>query len=306
MFRNNLVFVLALSACAPTSGSSTSGVTVGSANPMHQDRSCLEQAPAEDAQDAETAVEETGGSYHEMVACGGLAFQLSRDVTQILVTSLLDAQGLEVTTGFVYDGEGRYVSANGSTDMVVTYLYGDDLQAGAEDEVVAHNLFDFDNYLRGIVPIPNLVTGQLEVHWDSKGPLVELLGQGANPPNPMVFSIDALPQPHELGRLKMVSTVEVVDARPTATVTYTLVSQPKRLNPLLDQGDMEMDLLGTQTITEKGAILTTTSWGVGYNDTAGALDGDIDFELESGTIGLEGTYSFANTSYPEIGWTCRG
>ena len=66
------------------------------------------------------------------------------------MTSLLEAQGLEVPTGFSYVGDGVYVSGSATTDMRLEYRYGDDLEAGGvEDEKIPYNLYDFDNYLQG-------------------------------------------------------------------------------------------------------------------------------------------------------------
>ena len=305
MKPQNLVLFLALSACAPSATNTASvRATTGEDTSWRGDQSCLKQASTADQVDALEAIALTGSSYREMIVCGGLSVQLSRDVQSIVITNLLDVNGIEMTTGFVYDGDGQYVSASGTTDMVVTYLYGDDLQAGAEDEVVRHNLFDFANYLRGASPGFDLQTGDLLVHWDSTGPLVELLGRGANPPNPMRFGIDSLDAPHKLGRLKMVSSIAVVDSEETATVTYTLTSEPKRINPLLDQGTLEFDSLTTETVTARGAILNTTSWGVEYQDDAGDLEGDVDFELKSGTLTLEGMYTFDGKTDPESEWSC--
>lgn len=302
---------LLLAGCLPTSGPSSGSCDEcdpGQTEPLpDQDDSCLDDAPASAVQTDLQTIDETGQSYHEMVACGGLSFQINRNLTEVLVSSLLESQGIEVPGGFEWDGEGRYVSSSGGTDMSVSYFYGDDFEVGLEDELVVHDLFDFGNYLRGVTVEADLdggLDGAIDVHWASTGPLVELLGRGPTPPNPIHFELDALELPYRIGRLKTRTEIAVQTSSGTSTVVYTLASETRRIRPLLDDSELEFETLSSQTINAHGGVLSSTTWGVGYNDVAGALDGAIDFELD-GAVALAGRYSFAQSTTPEVSWTCR-
>ena len=268
-------------------------------------KECTEGVPSTIVNAQVEVMQQTGDSYHEMVACGGLAYRISSSIYQILATSLLESAGVSVPGGFVYEGEGRYVTGSGGTTMVVSYLYGDDFEVGLEDEPVLYDLFDFDNYLRGVSVSVDPISQELLVSYNATGPLVELLGKGANPPNPLSLTLQDVQAPYRLGRLKMVTEAQVNDVREGATVSYTLSSGPDRINPLLEGNRaLVFGLAGSTTIAANGAVLTATSVGIDYQDTPGALDGDIPFEIRGGGLDLDGVLSFQQSTYPEIAWWC--
>lgn len=290
---------LLLAACQPSSSSPST-----SSEPL-AGQECTQGVPSTIVDAQVEVMEQTADSYHEMVACGGLAYRLSSSVYEILITSLLEANGVSVPGGFVYEDGGRYATGGGGVDMVVTYLYGDDFEVGLEDEPVLYNLFDFDNYLRGVSVSVDPIGQELLVSYSAKGPLVELLGRGANPPNPLSLTLQDVQAPYRLGRLKMVTEAPVNDVREGATVSYTLRSGPDRINPLLEgKNALTFDLTSSTTIAANGAVLTSTSMGVDYQDSPGALDGDIPFEIRGGGLDLDGVLTFQQSTTAEIDWWC--
>ncbi len=254
---------------------------------------------------ARLVITETEDSYHEMVVCGGLAAQLSRDLEQVLVTSFLDAQGVSVPTGFRYDGEGGYTSGGATSDMTVRYLFDRDYEAGAAGEVIVPNLFETDSYLRGVRLELQLPSGDVLVHWNTKGPLVELLGRGANPPNPLRFTVDQLESGTRLDDLSLAAEVEVVDARAQATVTYALGTRTMPVRALVDGDPLVFDLLSSRTLASDGSTLTATSPGVDYNDGPGTLTGEVSFQLRGGAAEADGAFVYADSSSAEVALSCR-
>jgi hypothetical protein len=304
--RISLIAALAV-ACTPSSSSSTSTPDSDPSPTVPLDQSCTDGVSQSLVNEQIAVMEETEASYHEMIACGGLAFQVSSSLYEILITSILNSNGVEVPSGFVYNGDGTYGTASDSSTMTVHYLYGDDLEVGAEDEPILYDLFDFDNYLRGVSAAIDYLAQEAEISYDSAGPLVELLGKGANPPNPMRLSLDEIEEPYRLGRVKMVTEVTTDDPREGATVSYTLTSAPRRINPML-KGDsaLTFDLTSSTTIAANGATLTSTEVGIDYDDTPGNLTGDIPFELRGGGLDLDGVLSYQNSTYAEVSWWCPG
>ncbi len=191
-------FAAALVACRPT-------IDTASTTPVES--TCVDSV-SDSVLDAQVAVMlETASSYHEMVACGSLAFQLSASVEQILLGTLLESNGVDMPSSYVYDGQGRYVTSSGGTTMYVSYLFGDNFAVGNEDDLIVDNLFDFDNYLQGVSATLDLLAQELLVSYTSVGPLVELLGEGATPPNPLHLTVEDIEAPYQFGRLKMVIEV---------------------------------------------------------------------------------------------------
>jgi hypothetical protein len=249
-------------------------------------------------------VTNTADSYHEMVACGGLAMDLTVSLVQVVASAVADAADVEIPGAYEYAGDGRYVTASSGTTMTVEYLLGGDYQLGNEDDVVPYDLFEWSNYLAGASVSVDELHQELEISYDAAGPLVELLGFGANPPNPLVVdlaNVYTIGAPIE--RLKMRASVDVVDGQGANTVTYALQSDPRRLSPLLADGAIDYDLIAAET---RGTAdhLTTTSWGVGYNDVAGALNGEIEFQVRGGAVPVDGTFTYAGSTYPTITLAC--
>jgi hypothetical protein len=282
-------------ACSSVSGSGSPTDTAGV-------QDCLDEDPGGD--DARIVIEATEDSYHEMVVCGGLAQRLNRSMYQVFVTSFLDAQGIQVPGGYRYDGSGHYTTGNETTTMSVAYQYGQDYTVGARGTLVEANLFELDSYLRGVTLDIDLRSRDILVYWRSTGPLVELLGRGDDPPNPLRFSVESLQEPNHLGRLLMVADVEVVDPRAEATVTYTLTTAPTRVDAVLDSGEMTFDLLSSDTVAGDGSLLTAASDGVAYNDGPGTLTGDVTFTLRGGALDVDGTYVYEDSADAELLYEC--
>lgn len=306
------VAMLLLAGCLRTNSSTNAGSSSPGSNPWSEpdlpqggDLACT-QGVSDSIVDAQVSVmQETADSYHEMVACGGIAYDLSASLYRILVTSMLESNGVSVPGGFVYDGEGHYVTGSGGTTMFASYLYGDDLEVGAEDELVTFDLFDLDNYLSGLSVALDPIHQELLVSYTQAGPLIELLGQGSDPPNPLSLSIADIEEPYLLGRLKLVIEAPTNDVRPGATVTYTLGAGPNRINPLLNEtSSLVFALTESSTLAGNGATLTSTAMGIDYDDSPGELTGDIPFEVRGGGLDLDGVMSFQHSTMATLDWWC--
>jgi len=243
-------------------------------------------------------------SYHEMIACGGLLF----DMTLALVDVLLDLTLGVITeqpTGFSWTGDGYMSTPDPATEMTVTFRYGDDFEVGAEDDVVNHDLFDADNYLVDPTVGLDLGAGETLLYFEGTGPLVELLGFGPRPSSPIRIGLDDVNAlGGEFGRLKLQSEVQVDTSSGNTAVTYHIGVGPKRLNPLLGQGEIAMDHLGT-TATRGDIDLVTTSWNITFVDgSIAALRGDTSLEATGGAFDYDVDFVYDDATWADVSVQC--
>ena len=181
------------------------------------------------------------------------------------------------------------------------------VMTGCAPAVVVPNLFDLDSYLVGVSISHDQGQPEFEVHYSGTGPLVELLGRGAHPPNPIVLGLDDIELPYQLGRLKMVAQIDVVHPLGDDLLVYQVLSKPRRLNPLLADGAIDFNAFSSITTTLDGAQLTADSDGdFGFADGGGgALDGVMTWSVSrKGAVDLVGTYAFDGSVLPEVTYAC--
>jgi hypothetical protein len=262
---------------------------------------CMADLGQESLNNELTIVVDVEQSYHEMVACGALTFLIAEAVSRVVGDLLDDPTGLTAPAGFTWENNA-YVTRDGGSEMQVTFHYGDDLEAGPEDAVIEHDLFDADNYLKGIRFDVDYTTFELIVRYDERGPLVELLGFGAMPDRPLrigLYDVDDLVG--EMSRIKIASGVEVTDVREGGTdVSYWVTKVPQQLGPFLFSGALTWDVEDTAA-TREPQRMDTTSWAVDYSDNG--LSGTIDFSVD-GFFPYSGTYLYSDSGWATVSLTC--
>jgi hypothetical protein len=265
--------------------------------------SCMEDLEQGELSEQLVLVGAMDDSYHEMVACGALTYLIAEAVYNIFA-DLIDGKDPAAPSEFAFE-EGAWTTGSGGTAMAVTFHYGDDYDVGAEDEVVSHNLFDGDNYLTNIRVEVDYLAFEVIVRYDDTGPLVELLGFGANPARPLRLDLDDVDDlTAGFGRLKLTSTVTVQDERDASVVGYTVATDLKRLNPMLSGEGLAFDVIESQgTHTGPDQQMATTSWEVDYVDDSSVLDGTITFDID-GPTPFNGTFTYDHSSRADIALTC--
>jgi len=246
-------------------------------------------------------------SYHEMVACGGLVGALAGAVIDVIASLVEDPSG-GLPDGFTREG-GVYTSAPGgdsNTVMNAMFTYGDDYEAGARGDLVEHNVFALKNYLENPSVDFDYTTGDILIRYGARGPLVELLGFGAEPPRPLRINpnnVDRLTR--EIEKLRIQTTVFVDDQRPNTTVVYELESDPVKVGDMLNGGGFAFDTVSATAWSAAPAQeMATLVWEVDYDDRTRGLDGDIEFSMTGGDFDYHGTFEFNDSTWPVTTVTC--
>lgn len=265
---------------------------------------CAEGATQSELEESTRILLDSESSLHEMVACGTLQWQLVGSVVQ----TALALVGLSDTpdTGFVYqgDGTGSYTtSAGGSgSSMEVVFRLGEDYEVGAAGEVVPADLFDPDSYLTGVTVSADL--HQAEVSYASTGPLVELLGFGVSPPNPLVIDLADLESAFsELETVRVASTIYVSDAVDETTVVYAAESVEKAVAHYALGDTLDLDALEVDATRGSQGFVGTDSELV-YSNGLGALDGFIDAEVRDGPVDYDVRLVYDSSGWPTWELSC--
>lgn len=247
-------------------------------------------------------------SYHEMVACGGLVVSVAGAVIEVIASLVEDPNG-GLPRGVTRDG-GVYTSAPGggsNTVMTMRFFFGDDYEVGAEGDMVEDNVFALKSYLENPRLDVDYTTGELLIRYDSRGPLVELLGFGATPPRPLRISpSDVGRLTREIEKLEIQSTVLVDDARANSTVVYELESDPVALGDVATGDGFGFEIVTSAAWSDAPEQdMETLVWDVDFQNTrGGGLNGDIEFVVDGGAFAYEGLFEFRNDTWPETTVTC--
>lgn len=270
---------------------------------------CRGGASDEEVADQTAIVGEFQASMHELVICGGLTFRISAAVIEALVTLIVEQATSAMPEEFTYMGVGIYRTGDPATgtDMGLSFAYGDDYAVGKQGEIIAHDLFVLESYLVGATVEVDGGAQVIRVGYTSPGPLVELIGLGADPPNPIeigLLDVDDLTR--ELRKLQIAGTVVVDDARPVATVAYDVDVGPSPVQSLIGLGEPLAYALtdaGAQRSTP-AQTLDVTQFALTYSDSARQLDGFVRFTVRGGLFDFDGALNYANDPYGEVGLVC--
>jgi hypothetical protein len=155
-------------------------------------RECSGDATPDEIDDNVVISSEYGESLHEMVACGGLDVALCNGVIEGIIDAIIDQRPDATPDGWTWQGDGSYGTMAENARMETRFYVTHDFSFAAAGERVPHDVFLIDNYLVNAAVSVDFTTGRTDIVYDSVGPLVELLGQGSNPPNPLEITLDGL------------------------------------------------------------------------------------------------------------------
>jgi hypothetical protein len=190
--------------------------------------------------------------------------------------------------------------------MDMTFYVTENFSFARAGQPVTHDLFLADNYLAGAKLEIDFRSGNAEIEFDAPGPLVELLGFGANPENPLPVDLgDLVSIKRKLRLLELEGRVVVQDTREHSIIGYTL-NVPRMAASKFVSGAITMqydleDVEGTRA--DLGQTLTTSVFDVAYANH-GTLTGIVDFHVAGGPLEYDAHLSWNDTPYPERTLSC--
>ncbi|MEQ1566150.1 MAG: hypothetical protein ABMA64_10970 [Myxococcota bacterium] len=252
---------------------------------------------------------------------GALAVQLTDGLVDVIPWMMADLGVVQVPLSVQYADPGRYETAHSfqaaidegqltfvaTSLQVVEYLLGGPYELGPEDTVVPHDLFERDNFVVDPSVSVDPQTGEVLLAYAEAGPLVELLGFGAAPPNPIAVG---LLEVDDVGaaipRLKMRSTSNLAYADAYGNlVALTVTSDPRRCSPLLDEGGFDWRAADGTVSTPRGRAWAPVDVALTYDDRGqGSLTGTLSFEVRGSGPHLDGTFVYDRGPSPAITLTC--
>lgn len=259
-------------------------------------RECRDGASDDEALETIFITEEYGDSLHEMVACGNLTVLFATRVLGGIIESVQQGSQGKTPDGWNFEDGVYHTEATGVTM---------DLELFWEGEAVLDNVFLVDSFLVG-ASASLQSNGSLSISYESTGPLVELLGFGAEPENPLVLSLsDADEIARSFGKLELETTIVVDDNREKTTVHYEVDSDRKSAEAIVGDGGLTYSLVEADASREDLAqTLTVREWTIEFVDHA-LLAGYSDFTVEGNHFDYEGRLTFENSTFPERELSCN-
>jgi hypothetical protein len=292
-----------------SSGSSSSGDDDGSEDDGDVEEfaalaSCRGNASDEEVAETIAITTAYSESLHEMVVCGGLAVSLCAAIVEGIIEAMQEREDDATPDAWSFD-EGVYRTAGNGVQMEALFFYADDFEVGAAGEQVPYNLFLVDTYLVGAVLVLDVSSGETEIRYDEPGPLVELLGFGANPPNPLPVTFDDIDDIQDrLAALEFESIIVFDDEREQGTIRYHLATPRQSAGALLDGSALRFVLEeadGERAVLDQ--TLAVGDWNVTYTDGR-ALDGEVHFHVDGRHFPFAGVMSWSGTQYPDRSLSC--
>lgn len=248
---------------------------------------------------AEVLVSDLRLSLAEMIGCGQLTVDLTRGVQEGVVDAVLAGRGDATPDGWTYAGNGTYTTSAASAAMETRFYAAGDFEFARAGDAIEHDVFLLDSYLIGAsLRIPENFWEGAELHYDEAGPLVELLGYGAAPPNPISVDLDDLARiGNRLADLEFESDIRVEDARDASTIIYEIHTDRLPSNALLGGGAMRYELDSLVARTDDLEV-DVTDWSSRFL-VSGRLEGEMSFDIDiDATLQCEAFIDFQQLPRP--------
>ena len=295
---------LCLAGTLGSSGCLFSGFGSGSADDEDAPGSAAEQLAdcrggVSDAELADTVVivDDYDNSLHEMVVCGGLAVSLCSAIVNGIIDAIVSRSNDATPAGWTYQGDGVYFTGGVSADMHMRFYLASDFEFGRRGDLVPHNLFLVDSYLVDARATVDVLSGRAEISFAEPGPMVELLGFGTDPPNPLILGLDDLASiDSRLRALELEGTVAVNDAQSKSVIRYDLDIPRMSAGALLDGVGMQYELrMASGSRADLEQQLVVDEWNVEFvQGSRGALTGNIDYHVDGRHFPFRGVMLYDN------------
>lgn len=276
----------------------------GSVDPYVELAACRGDASDAEVLDTIAITDAYSASLHEMVVCGGLGVALAVALIEGVIEAVQNASNDATPPEWSFGG-GVYATGSSSVTMEARFYYAEDFEVGKAGELVPYNVFLVDSYLVDGELVVSLPSGETEIRYDEPGPLVELLGFGTDPPNPLPVTFDDLADIEDrLGALEMETVIVMDDQRETGTIRYHLTT-PRQPASGLVNGGLRFTL--EEADGERASLdqlLVVDAWEVEYTGPK-ALEGDVAFHVDGRHFPFAGTMSWSGTQYPDRTLSCQ-
>lgn len=232
--------------------------------------------------EAETLTNDFEDSLMEMLVCGQLSVELVDGVQSGVWRAIIDGRSDATPEGWVHQDDGTYLTGSATTDMTSAFHLSRDTSFGAKGDRIEANVFRVDSYLdnpRVVISTDSLLSGKGELHFDAAGPLVELLGFGAEPSSPIAVDVgDAAKLASKLDDLEFRSDIHYVDADGETTIMYDVQTRPLPASALLLGEALQYEVEAI-TATRGEMTLDVTTWAMDFRDEQG-ISGQVDVRVD--------------------------
>jgi len=250
--------------------------------------------------------DEYAQSLHELIGCGGLSLALCSAVIDGVIDAIIEQSDDATPDGWEFVGDGVYRTGSGGTVMDATFYLAEDFSFAQAGDPVAHDVFLVDSYLVDARLRVDFASGKTRIEYDAPGPLVELLGFGAEPPNPLPVDLDDLASiKRKLRQLEFEGKVVVQDMREHSIIHYTL-NVPRMSADEFVSGatQMQYELENVDgSRADLGQTIMTGLFDVAYANH-GTLEGTVEFHVQGGPLEYDARLVWADTPYPERTLMC--
>jgi hypothetical protein len=258
---------------------------------------CRGDLDDEEVDEAVRIVDSYAYSVHEMIACGMLNVQLCMGVTSGVIEAMIAGRADATPDGWSFE-DGVYRTAGNGATMETRFYLAVDTGFGKAGDRIEPNLFLVDSYLVDAVLAIDLSDGSTEIRYREHGPLVELMGFGPNPPNPLPVDAGDLDDLRaRLGAIDFDARISVDDLQPAATVAYHVDVPRMGASALLGGEDMRYELVSADAQRgDLGQTLVVDDWDLAFLQQ-GVLDGDVAFHVDGGPLAYAGELSWQQSAY---------
>lgn len=193
--------------------------------------------------------------------------------------------------GWTFDGEtGTYRYGSDTAAIEMQVFLTEEIGYGPAGTQVMEDILDVDSYL--VNAAFELDGDAVTVTFDEPGPLVELLGQGANPESPLVLDQAAQDAAvDQLSTLALETDYVAYGVNMSITVDYHAVSPPTTIASLVEDGPMPVDIVEANATRDlDDQRLSTVVWDVERRGTG--VDGYTTFTVSGGYFPFGGRVDF--------------
>lgn len=253
--------------------------------------SCRAGATEAEVDDNILITEEYAGSLATSLQITWLPTLFAIDFLALLGQTLVGA-ATGSPMGWTFE-EGKYLygSESAAIEMVATTTV--ESGYGPAGTPVANDIFALDSYLEGAVVVVDSETGVATITYDQPGPLVELLGLGATPPNPLTLTAEERQTVLEgLSTIALEPTYHAFAVTPHLEWDMAWASEPTTIGAIAG-GDLPLpiDIVSVDASREDlGQTLETVEWEV--EQRAGDVGGHTTFNVRGGHFDYRGRVDF--------------
>jgi hypothetical protein len=270
---------------------------------MEEEETCFTGFSEAEISDNTQIVEDYNQSIHELIACGNITIALCQATVSFISEVATGAATGTTPQGIEFGESGVYKFTSGNNvSMSIVFVNGVTSSLGEAGTPIVHNMFDANNYLIGVNA--SLSATELKLSFNETGPLVELMGFGANPESPIIIPLTLAGLSEievKIDDLLVTSEISVDDPQNNSVITYEVeLSEGTTFESILN-GDFNYEVV--DAAAERSDLeqnLVNTTWNLNFSNegsNSGALTGDVAFEVFGGLFDFQGTLTWMDSGF---------